>query len=93
MRQLRPAVFAVLALGMLAPVTSWAGFTQIVAFGDSRIDTGNVFGATGNHPAPYSEGRYWNGSIWVEYLADKPEHLAYFGQSESFGLHPWNELH
>ena len=73
MRQLRPAVIAVLALAMLTPATSWAGLTQIVAFGDSLIDTGNVFAATGNPPAPYFDGRYSNGSIWVEYLADKPD--------------------
>jgi phospholipase/lecithinase/hemolysin len=72
MRQLRPAVvIAVLALGMQAPATSWAGFTQVVAFGDSLIDTGNVFAATGNPPAPYFDGRYSNGPVWVEYLAGR----------------------
>jgi phospholipase/lecithinase/hemolysin len=48
MRALRPTVIAVLALAMLTPATSWAGLSQIVAFGDSLIDTGNVFAATGN---------------------------------------------
>jgi phospholipase/lecithinase/hemolysin len=71
MRKLRAAVIAVLALGLLAPATSWAGFTQIVAFGDSLIDTGKVFAATGNPPAPYFDGHYSNGPIWVEYLAGR----------------------
>ena len=54
MRSLRPTVIAVLALAMLTPATSWAGLSQIVAFGDSQIDTGNVFAATGNPPSPFS---------------------------------------
>jgi phospholipase/lecithinase/hemolysin len=69
MRPIRPAVIAALALGMLAPATTRAGFTQIVAFGDSLIDTGNLFAATGQPPAPYFDGRFSNGPIWVEYLA------------------------
>ena len=45
--------------------------SQIVAFGDSLIDTGNVFAATGQPPAPYFDGRFSNGPIWVEYLAGR----------------------
>ena len=71
MRALRPTVIAVLALAMLTPATSWAGLSQIVAFGDSLIDTGNVFAATGNPPPPYFDGRYSNGPVWVEYLAGR----------------------
>jgi phospholipase/lecithinase/hemolysin len=71
MRAPRPTVIATLALALLTPATSWAGLTQIVAFGDSLIDTGNVFAATGNPPAPYFDGRFSNGPIWVEYLAGR----------------------
>jgi phospholipase/lecithinase/hemolysin len=71
MRPLRAAVIAVLALGMLAPETARAGLTQIVAFGDSLIDTGNLFAASGQPSAPYFDGRFSNGPIWVEYLAGR----------------------
>ena len=71
MRLLRPTVIAVLALGILATEAARAGFTQIVAFGDSLIDTGNVFAATGQPPALYFDGRFSNGPVWVEYLADR----------------------
>jgi phospholipase/lecithinase/hemolysin len=71
MRPLRPAVIAVLALGMLAPEAARAGFNQIVAFGDSLIDTGNLFAVSGQPSAPYFDGRYSNGPVWVEYLAGR----------------------
>ena len=71
MKMLRRAVIAVLALGIVSPATARAGLTQIVAFGDSLIDTGNVFAATGQPPAPYYDGRFSNGPVWVEYLAGR----------------------
>ncbi len=43
--------------------------TSIVAFGDSLSDTGNVFQATGVPPAPYFNGRFSNGPIWLDQLA------------------------
>ncbi|OWY65743.1 hypothetical protein B7486_40310 [cyanobacterium TDX16] len=46
-------------------------FSQIVVFGDSLSDTGNTFQATGIPPSPpYSEGRFSNGPVWIDYLAD-----------------------
>jgi thermolabile hemolysin len=47
---------------------------QIVVFGDSLSDAGTVFRATGGlYPAdpPYFQGRYSNGRVWVEYLAER----------------------
>ncbi|GAB4370096.1 MAG: SGNH/GDSL hydrolase family protein [Elainellaceae cyanobacterium] len=47
---------------------------QLVVFGDSLSDTGTVFRATnGLYPSdpPYFQGRYSNGRVWVEYLADR----------------------
>ena len=49
-----------------------SGLTEIVAFGDSYVDTGNLFVATGGtFPAspPYFSGRFSNGPLWVERLA------------------------
>lgn len=46
--------------------------TEIVAFGDSLTDTGNVYNLAGNtFPAspPYFNGRFSNGPVWIERLA------------------------
>ncbi|MBD2072378.1 SGNH/GDSL hydrolase family protein [Phormidium sp. FACHB-592] len=47
---------------------------ELYVFGDSLSDTGTVFRATGglypSHP-PYFQGRYSNGRVWVEYLAEQ----------------------
>ncbi len=48
--------------------------TELVVFGDSLSDTGTVFRATGGaYPPdpPYFQGRYSNGRVWVEYLAEQ----------------------
>jgi outer membrane lipase/esterase len=69
---------AVLATAALSPVTALAGasspFTDLVFFGDSLSDTGNLFLATGGTqpPAaggPYFNGRFSDGPLWVERLA------------------------
>jgi phospholipase/lecithinase/hemolysin len=47
-------------------------FNQLVIFGDSLSDTGNLFNALGGtYPAspPYFNGRFSNGPLWLEYLA------------------------
>lgn len=47
---------------------------KIYVFGDSLSDVGAVFRATGGMypPSPtYFQGRYSNGRVWVEYLADR----------------------
>ncbi|MGI9241945.1 MAG: SGNH/GDSL hydrolase family protein [Verrucomicrobiales bacterium] len=46
-------------------------FTKIYAFGDSLCDTGNFFALTGSPGAPYFEGRFSNGLVWIEYLAEE----------------------
>jgi phospholipase/lecithinase/hemolysin len=50
--------------------------TKIVAFGDSLTDTGNVYSLTSGLGFPYPSSPYWNGrfsngEVWVEDLADK----------------------
>ena len=71
-------------------------FDEIVAFGDSLSDNGNLVFVE-NQPLPdsalYFEGRFSNGRIWVEYLAD-PERLdapltnRALGGAQSDGLVP-----
>jgi outer membrane lipase/esterase len=61
------------ALGLLAgPISGWAGGVDaIYAFGDSLSDVGNIFTATfGVEPAaPYANGQFSNGPVWVQDLA------------------------
>ena len=67
------AVTFLAACVLSAPVQ--AQFTEIVAFGDSLTDTGNVYAATnGLVPPPevYHQGRFSNGLLWVEWLAMHP---------------------
>ncbi len=48
-------------------------FSRIIVFGDSVSDTGNLYemsGKTQPPSPPYADGRFCNGPIWVEYLAD-----------------------
>ena len=69
-----------LVLGLsLVPVLAVAGpFREVVVFGDSLSDSGNVFAATEAVLAeaipvspPYDEGRFSNGPVWVDILAEK----------------------
>ena len=46
-------------------------FNGLTIFGDSLSDPGNLLALTGFFPPfPYSEGRFSNGDIWVDYLAE-----------------------
>jgi thermolabile hemolysin len=69
MRSLNLALAAALLLGVSAGTLRADPITQMVVFGDSLSDVGNVFAATGSPPAPYYQGHYSNGPIWVERLA------------------------
>ncbi|WP_435017393.1 SGNH/GDSL hydrolase family protein [Tundrisphaera sp. TA3] len=67
----RALAVVLLVLGSPAASQTQAGFTGIVAFGDSLTDTGNVYAQTGfTYPTPpYAGGRFSNGPLWVETLA------------------------
>jgi phospholipase/lecithinase/hemolysin len=62
-----------LLLSFLFPLKATAAsFTQMYVFGDSVSDTGNVFDFTGGAippSPPYFDGRFSNGPLWVDYLA------------------------
>lgn len=62
---------AALMLAATAPTASAASFSALYAFGDSLSDTGNVLAATGGAvpSAPYFQGRFSNGPVAVERLA------------------------
>lgn len=50
--------------GLVAPPNA------VWVFGDSFSDAGNLFALTGGAPgAPYSEGRFSNGPVWVQQFA------------------------
>ena len=73
--KLRALTGAALAAGLLlaaAPAKA-APFSRVIAFGDSLSDTGNFLALTSNtlpQPGDYFEGRFSNGAVAVELLAD-----------------------
>lgn len=59
---------------VFVPAVSARPFTQLVVFGDSLSDSGNLFAATGGAvppSPPYYAGRFSNGPVWVEFLANE----------------------
>ena len=73
-RRARSLLGALLLLIVTSPAAlAGNGFSQLVVFGDSLNDTGNLIELTGGvFPAPpsYAYGRQSNGAVWVEYLGD-----------------------
>lgn len=68
------AVFFAVA-GLLSAPSHAGPFSDLVIFGDSLSDTGNVFIVTGGtipsqSAGPYDGGRFSNGPLWVETLAN-----------------------
>jgi phospholipase/lecithinase/hemolysin len=61
----------ILAINGLGASARAEQITGIVSFGDSLSDTGNTYLAAGTPPAPYYQGHYSNGPIWLEYLAGR----------------------
>lgn len=62
---------AVTFLGAQSPAAA-AGYTAVYAFGDSLSDNGNLLAGTGGilpQPVDYYQGRFSNGPVAVEYLA------------------------
>src|SRR5579862_4048925 len=72
MQLIRVLILVVLSLaGSISAAR--ADYVQIVSFGDSLSDTGNLFAASGGTapPSPYYNGHFSNGPIWVESLPAK----------------------
>jgi phospholipase/lecithinase/hemolysin len=53
----------------LVGATVGAASADIVVFGDSLSDTGNIYSAIHYPGSPYYQGRFSNGPVWVEHLA------------------------
>ncbi len=72
LRRTMVALFAAVAMTLGWSVASVAEPQDrqfaIHVFGDSLTDDGNFFAITGQPPAPYFEGRFSDGPVWVEYL-------------------------
>ncbi len=69
---LRIALFAS-TLGLITAPAGAQPFDQLYIFGDSLSDTGRSYAASGetSPPSPpYFEGRFSDGPVWVEYLAE-----------------------
>lgn len=62
-----PLLVGLMAACLAAPAS--ANYSQIVAFGDSLSDNGNLFHLIGQPPAPYVNGRFSNGPVAVEVMA------------------------
>ena len=67
---------ALLSIAALSGQNSAAAappFSNILVFGDSLSDTGNIYAASGGTvvPAPYYDGRVSNGPMWTERLAQE----------------------
>ncbi len=56
--------------GAAAEVPRSRPFTRIYVFGDSLSDTGNLYRLSGGLLPSGFEGRFSNGPLWVEYLAE-----------------------
>jgi outer membrane lipase/esterase len=59
-------------------------YTDIVIFGDSLSDPGNLYANTGYPPAPYFNGQFSNGPVWASTFA---QHFGFNGGPLSSGGH------
>jgi len=64
-------IFALIGLAPGAVSAATPSYDAIYVFGDSYCDVGNLFLATGGAEpaAPYYNGRFSNGPIWIEHVA------------------------
>lgn len=65
------ALFCTCVLTVLSASAQRPAYSALYAFGDSAVDVGNAYIATGGQFAapPYYAGRFSNGPIWVDHLA------------------------
>jgi outer membrane lipase/esterase len=73
--RVRTAAAAALAAAVLGTTAEASSFTSFWALGDSLSDDGNFHDITGEPSPPYFEGRFSNGRVWAEHVADDFEGL------------------
>lgn len=59
----------ILAFSSFAAHANTHVYDKIVVFGDSLSDNGNLFKWSGLPEKPYFEGRFSNGTVWIEMVA------------------------
>ncbi len=66
-----PMVGIIFGLATAAAQAETPRYDALVVFGDSYCDVGNIFVATGGAEpaAPYFNGRFSNGPLWVDHVA------------------------
>ncbi len=62
-----PLLAGLMAACLAAPAS--ANYSQIITFGDSLSDNGNLKALTGQPPFPYFNGRFSNGPVAVEVMS------------------------
>ena len=64
-------VAAFVGLAAIAAQAAKPIYDHLYVFGDSYCDVGNIYAATGGAepPAPYYNGRFSNGPIWLDHVA------------------------
>jgi thermolabile hemolysin len=90
MKIIKKLAFATLAVALLFHTSITRAdstpFSRIIVFGDSLSDTGNFYRRTGDTlppSPPYWQGRFCNGPVWVEYLA---EDLGMAGLEDNYAV-------
>src|SRR5665213_843701 len=70
-RYFRPLVLSFVLAGSLVTSVCAGPIDAIYSFGDSLSDAGNIYALTGGTipSAPYSQGRFTNGPVWVQDLS------------------------
>lgn len=60
---------AATVLALSVTVVQAGSYNELVAFGDSLSDTGNITAFIGLPLPPYATGRFSNGPVWLDHLA------------------------
>ncbi|MBF0112690.1 MAG: hypothetical protein HQK74_08145, partial [Desulfamplus sp.] len=71
MKKLRSLIISLIILTIMVSNGYALEFKNIVVFGDSLSDNGNLFSITEYPSEPYYQGRISNGPVWYDYLVEE----------------------